>query len=147
MKLPSHLYLGELGIPDQTGIFTPETEKGAASVARVLGFPDRQAVKTLIFQADAGERVPVMLGGDQSIVSANLKRAEGSRKVRLAAPATVLEITGFVIGSIPRSARSARAFVHSWNVPCWNSLPSVSARASRDTKSFSAPPDCCKLPA
>ena len=100
-KLPSHIYLDEHNIPYERKSFPPETEKGAANVARVLGFSERQAVKTLIFQADTGERVLVMLGGDQNAISGNLKKAIGSRNIRMADPDVVLDTTGFVIGSIP----------------------------------------------
>ena len=101
MKLPSHLYLDNLNIPYEARSFSPETEKGAANVARVLGFSERQAVKTLIFQVDTGERVLVMLGGDQNAVSGNLKKAIGSRNIQMAAPEIVKETTGYIIGSIP----------------------------------------------
>ena len=101
MILPSHLYLDNLNIPYEACSFSPETEKGAANVARVLGFSERQAVKTLIFQVDTGERVLVMLGGDQNAVSGNLKKAIGSRNIQMAAPEVVKETTGYIIGSIP----------------------------------------------
>lgn len=102
MKLPSHLYLDERNIPYEVRHFPPETEKGAANVAHVLGFPERQAVKTLIFQVvDTGECVLVMLGGDQNAISGNLKKAIGSRNIRMAPPEVVKETTGYVIGSIP----------------------------------------------
>src|SRR6202142_2990003 len=101
MKLPSHLFLDSLNILYEAKSFPPETEKGAANVARVLGFAERQAVKTLIFQADTGERVLVMLGGDQNAISGNLKKAIGSRNIQMAAPEAVKETTGYVIGSIP----------------------------------------------
>jgi Cys-tRNA(Pro)/Cys-tRNA(Cys) deacylase len=101
MKLPSHLYLDERNIPYERISFPPETEKGAANVARVLSFSERQAVKTLIFQVDTGERVLIMLGGDQNAVSGNLKKAIGSRNIRMADPEGVRETTGYVIGSIP----------------------------------------------
>ena len=101
MKLPPHLYLDERNIPYEARSFPPTTEKGAANVARVLGFPERQAVKTLIFQVDTGERVLVMLGGDQNAISGNLKKAIGSRNIRMAAPEVVKDTTGYVIGSIP----------------------------------------------
>ena len=70
-------------------------------MAHVLGFSERQAVKTLIFQVDTGERVLVMLGGDQNAVSGNLKKAIGSRNIQMAAPEVVKETTGYAIGSIP----------------------------------------------
>lgn len=89
MKLPSYTYLEEQGIPYEARSFPPETEKGAANVARVLGFSERRAVKTLIFQVDTGERVLVMLGGDQSAISGHLKKAIGSRDIQMAAPELV----------------------------------------------------------
>ena len=101
MMLPSHIYLDERNIPYERQQFPPETEKGAANVARVLGFSERQAVKTLIFQVDTGERVLVMLGGDQSAISSHLKKAIGSRNIKMADPDVVKETTGYVIGSIP----------------------------------------------
>lgn len=101
MKLPSHAYLDERNIPYEARSFPPETEKGAANVARALGFSERQAVKTLIFQVDTGERVLVMLGGDQNAISGNLKKAIGSRNIRMADADVVKETTGYVIGSIP----------------------------------------------
>lgn len=100
-KLPAHIYLDEHDIPYERKSFPPETEKGAANVARVLGFSERQAVKTLIFQVDTGERVLVMLGGDQNAVSGNLKRAIGSRNIKMADAEVVRQTTGYVIGSIP----------------------------------------------
>ncbi len=101
MKLPAHIHLHERDIPYEQKSFPPETEKGAANVAHVLGFSERQAVKTLIFQVDTGERVLVMLGGDQNAVSGNLKKAIGSRNIKMAEPDAVKETTGYVIGSIP----------------------------------------------
>ncbi|GJQ52699.1 MAG: hypothetical protein HKUEN02_15460 [Anaerolineaceae bacterium] len=101
IKLPPHLYLDERNIPYETRSFSPETEKGAAHVAHVLGFSERQAVKTLIFQTETGERVLVMLGGDQNAISGNLKRAIGSRNIQMASLDAVKETTGYAIGSIP----------------------------------------------
>ena len=101
MKLPPHIYLEERNIPYEAKSFSPETEKGAANVAHALGFSERQAVKTLIFQVDSGERVLVMLGGDQNAISGNLKKAIGSRNIQMAAPEVVKETTGYIIGSIP----------------------------------------------
>lgn len=101
MNLPTHEYLDTRSIPYEVKSFTPETEKGAANVARALGVSERQAVKTLIFQTDTGERVLVMIGGDQSAISGHLKKAIGSRNIKMAEPDVVKETTGYVIGSIP----------------------------------------------
>ena len=101
MELPAHAHLDRLGLPYERRSFPPTTEKGAASVARVVGIEERQAVKTLIFEVDTGERVLVMVGGDRSAISGHLKRAIGSRNIHMADPASVLSLTGYVIGSIP----------------------------------------------
>ena len=100
VQLPAHAHLDRLGVPYRRASFPPEIEKGAASVARALGYRERQMVKTLVFETGQGVRALVMLGGDQSAVSGLLKKALGSRDVRMAAPDVVLATTGYVIGSI-----------------------------------------------
>ncbi len=42
-----------------------------------------------------------MLGGDKSAVSGSLKKAIGSRNIRLASPEIVVAVTRYEIGSIP----------------------------------------------
>jgi Cys-tRNA(Pro)/Cys-tRNA(Cys) deacylase len=101
IQLPAHDHLDAHGIPYQRAEFSPAIEKGAASVAHALGFPERQMIKTLIFELDSGERILVMVGADQNIVSGNLKKAAGSRNIKMASPEGVQETTGYVIGSIP----------------------------------------------
>lgn len=100
-QLPAHDYLDQNNVPYERKSFPTKIEKGAANVAHALDFSERQAVKTLIFQVDTGERVLVMLGGDQNAISGNLKKAIGSRNIRMADPEAVKETTGYVIGSIP----------------------------------------------
>jgi Cys-tRNA(Pro)/Cys-tRNA(Cys) deacylase len=101
MTLLAHVFLDRLGIPYQRLTFPVTTEKGAASVARALGCTERQMVKTLIFETDRGERVLVMVGGDQHAISGHLKKAIGSRNIRMASLAAVRETTGYEVGSIP----------------------------------------------
>ena len=101
IKLPSHTFLDKRGIPYKRLSFPESTEKGAANVARALGYSERQMVKTLVFETDKGERALVMLGGDQNAVSGLLKKALGSRNIKLADPEVVLATTGYRIGSIP----------------------------------------------
>lgn len=101
MTLPAHRYLEQRGIAYRRLSFPSSTEKGAANVARALGFSERQMVKTLIFETDRSERVLVMLGGDQGAISRHLKQVIGSRNIKLASPEVVLATTGYPIGSIP----------------------------------------------
>ena len=101
MDLPAYTFLDQRKIPYRKLEFSPDTEKGAANVARALGFEEGQMVKTLVFRTGAGELSLVMLGGDKNAISGQLKKALGSRNVSLAAPDAVLEATGYAIGSIP----------------------------------------------
>jgi len=101
MILPAHAFLDGLGIPYQALTFPVSTHKGAANVAAALGYSARQMVKTLIFETDRGEGVLVMVGGDQKAISGLLKKAIGSRNIRMASPETVEEVTGYEIGSVP----------------------------------------------
>lgn len=106
MNLPSdqilaHQFLDELRIAYQRLTFSPATEKGASNVADALGFKASQMVKTLIFETGEDERVLVMLAADKNVISGRLKRAIGSRNIRLAQPEKVKQVTGYEIGSIP----------------------------------------------
>ena len=102
INLPAHEYLDRHNIPYERVEFSPEIEKGAASVAHALGYNERQMIKTLIFElGDTGEHILVMVGGDQIIVSGLLKKAAGSRDIKMARFEAVKETTGYVVGSIP----------------------------------------------
>jgi Cys-tRNA(Pro)/Cys-tRNA(Cys) deacylase len=101
MHLPPHEHLDKLEIPYAKAEFPPDIEKGAASVARALGYNERQMIKTLIFELDTGERILVMVGGDQNIVSGLLKKVAGSRDIKMASYEAVKEATGYEVGSIP----------------------------------------------
>ena len=112
--LPSVAYLEARGIEHERREFPDSTEKGAANVARALGFREHQMVKTLIFESGTGERVLVMVGGDKSAVSGHLKKAIGNRNIRMAHPDVVKEVTGYEIGSVPPfhwQAEGFRSFV------------------------------------
>lgn len=113
-RLPAHRHLDERGIPWERRVFPPSTPKGAASVARALGFRESQMVKTLVFESGTGERALVAVGGDRNAISGRLKKAFGNRNIRLASPEAVLELTGYRIGSIPPfswQAPGARTFL------------------------------------
>jgi len=99
--LTAHAFLNQLHIPYSTASFPSSTPKGAASVAIALGLKEHQTIKTLIFETDKEERVLIMVGGDQNVISGNLKKVLGSRNIQLASPDKVIQTTGYHIGSIP----------------------------------------------
>jgi Cys-tRNA(Pro)/Cys-tRNA(Cys) deacylase len=110
VNLLAHDYLDRLGIPYERGSFPPETEKGAANVAACFELRPRQMVKTLIFEINSGERIMVMVGGDQNVISGHLKKIAGSRNIQLADFEAVKQTTGYVIGSIPPFSWQAEGF-------------------------------------
>lgn len=99
--IPAHEFLENINIPYTKAEFQPSIEKGAASVARALGYNERQMIKTPIFELDTSERILVMVGGDQNIISGKLKKAAGSHNIKMASFEAVKETTGYEIGSIP----------------------------------------------
>jgi Cys-tRNA(Pro)/Cys-tRNA(Cys) deacylase len=100
-KLPSHLFLDEHGIPYERLTFPTDTEKGAANVSAALGYREDQMVKTLIFESHTGERVLVLVGGNRNAISGLLKKAIGSRNIKMAPLEAVQETTGYAVGSVP----------------------------------------------
>jgi Cys-tRNA(Pro)/Cys-tRNA(Cys) deacylase len=100
-KLPAHLFLDEHGVPYERLSFPPDTDKGAANVSAALGYREDQMVKTLIFEAHTGERVLVLVGGNRNAISGLLKKAIGSRNIRMAPLDAVEETTGYAVGSVP----------------------------------------------
>ncbi len=101
LRLPAHEFLDQAGIPYERGVFPSDTPKGAANVAHALGYEEAQMVKTLIFETGDGERVLVLVGGDRSAVSGHLKKAIGSRNIKMGSLEAVRETTGYEVGSVP----------------------------------------------
>ncbi|MBD3280732.1 asparagine--tRNA ligase [Candidatus Dojkabacteria bacterium] len=101
--LKSHKCLDDLKLNYRKIQFPASTEKGATNVARAIGgFSDRQMVKTLIFYVPESKQYAlIMVGGDQSAASKNLKKIFKTKNVRMATPEEVKELTGYVVGSIP----------------------------------------------
>ena len=99
--LPAHSHLDGLGVPYERRSFPVATEKGAANVAAALGCREDQMVKTLIFEAHTGERILVMVAANRNAVSGLLKKAIGSRNIRMASLDAVKETTGYEVGSVP----------------------------------------------
>lgn len=110
MQLPAHDHLDGLDIAYEKREFPVDTEKGAANVARALGFVEAQMVKTLIFEAGDGERVLVLVGADKSAVSGHLKRAIGNRNIKMCSLEGVKDTTGYEVGSVPPFHWQPRGF-------------------------------------
>jgi Cys-tRNA(Pro) deacylase len=70
--------------------------------ARVLGTTPKQVIKSLIFLVD-GEPILVIANGTSKVDRRKIARhfAVGHKKVKFASTEQALEITGYVVGSMP----------------------------------------------
>lgn len=95
-KVQSYLDQYNLGLK----IIVPEEDTSTCELAAAaLGVEVGQIAKTLVFLAD-GQPVLVVASGDRKINSGKLKRLLHASKVRMADPATVLEVTGYPVGGV-----------------------------------------------
>src|SRR5258708_1748846 len=103
MKLPVHEYLESRAIPYRALSFPTSTEKGAAGVAGALKdhVTPRQVIKSLMFETGTKEILLVLVGGDQNVVSGQLKKIAGDGNIKMARGERIREISGYEIGSIP----------------------------------------------
>ena len=84
--------------------------------AKVRGMEAEQGAKALILEArdskDNKFYIQAVLNGSRRINYKALKQLTGYKKLALASPEKVLELTGLTIGSIP-------PFGHLWNIPIY----------------------------
>jgi prolyl-tRNA editing enzyme YbaK/EbsC (Cys-tRNA(Pro) deacylase) len=94
--------LEQSGLDASTVRELPEDTSTAETAAAAVGAPQGSIVKSLVFLAD-GEPLLVLVSGDQR---ADVKRLRAAlwlskRRLRIAQPEQVLELTGFEVGGVP----------------------------------------------
>ena len=80
----------------------PADTSTAEAAARAVSAPQGSIVKSLIFMAN-GTPMLVLVAGDQRVDVKRLRAVLGlsKRRLRIAQPAQVLELTGFEVGGVP----------------------------------------------
>jgi prolyl-tRNA editing enzyme YbaK/EbsC (Cys-tRNA(Pro) deacylase) len=80
----------------------PADTSTAEAAAQAVDAPQGSIVKSLIFLAD-GAALLVLAAGDQRVDVKRLRALLGlsKRRLRIARPAEVLELTGFEVGGVP----------------------------------------------
>ena len=76
-----------------------ETSTVMAS-SEVLGLSRRNIAKSIVFKSDVGIIIAIMRG-DQRVSETKLAEKIGAKKVQLADPKTVEEVTGYGVGGVP----------------------------------------------
>jgi len=69
--------------------------------ARVRGVKLRSGVKALVLKTKLGQFILALVRADKRSDLKAIAKAHGTKKVKLASPAEVLEVTGCEIGSVP----------------------------------------------
>jgi Cys-tRNA(Pro) deacylase len=105
-----HNYLQSSDVPHE--IFLLETSaKTAERAAALLGLRPSQITKVILFMVDNKPNA-VLLPGDRRVHYGSLKKEAGTKNVRLATPAELLESTDYPMGATPPVALKK-------DVPVW----------------------------
>ncbi|MGC9209452.1 MAG: aminoacyl-tRNA deacylase [Nitrososphaeria archaeon] len=73
----------------------------ADEASRELGIDLKNIVKTVLFINERGEPLIVVIRGDKRVNQSKLAKALGFRKLRLATPQELLDLTGYQPGALP----------------------------------------------
>jgi prolyl-tRNA synthetase len=79
-----------------TKVDTPEAGS-IEHVSKLLGCPPAQMIKTLIYMAD-GKPIAVLVRGDHEANEGKIRRAVDAKKLELAPPEVILQVTGAPVG-------------------------------------------------
>lgn len=87
-----------LGIPYTPCIYDYEEHGGTSTAARIVGVPEHEVIKTLVFRTDAGRPFLVLMHGDLEVSPKKLARELGVKHAELCDEATAQKHTGYVFG-------------------------------------------------
>lgn len=100
--------LRQAGVEFELRVYRYEDKGGTAVAARELGWDEHAVIKTLVFVADGGKPLIVLMHGDRQVSTKNLARAIGAKGVAPADPAVANRLTGYQVGGIsPFGTRTA----------------------------------------
>lgn len=79
----------------------PHPARSAAGVAAVLGLDIAQVAKAIVFIADGERPLMAVIPGNTKVDQQKLKKAANAKRLRLATPEQIVELTGYLIGATP----------------------------------------------
>jgi len=101
MKTNGARFLETLGIPFELREYEVDPEDlTAITVAKKIGMPPEQVLKTLLTTAGPGIYVFAVIPGDAELDFKKLARAAGLRKAEMAALKDVQPLTGYIRGGV-----------------------------------------------
>jgi Cys-tRNA(Pro) deacylase len=87
-------------IPFRPHSYTYVEHGGARKAAALLGVPEHQVIKTLVFETDTGQPLLVLMHGDREVSIRQLARNLGVKRVLPCSPASAQKYTGYQVGGI-----------------------------------------------
>jgi len=81
-------------------LYTYQERGGALHAAEELNVPERQVVKTLIMETDAGQPVLILMHGDQEVSTKKLARKLAVKRVKPCESVQANKYTGYQVGGI-----------------------------------------------
>jgi Cys-tRNA(Pro) deacylase len=87
-------------IPFTPHSYTYEEHGGTRQAAALLGVPEHQVIKTLVFETDSRQPFLVLMHGDREVSTKQLARTLEVKRVLPCSPASAQKYTGYQVGGI-----------------------------------------------
>ncbi len=98
MKTPATEFLAERGVSYTEHLYEYVEHGGTEVPSRVLNVPEREVIKTLVMQDEAGRPLIVLMHGDRKVSTKNLARQAGRKSVEPCKPEAAQRHTGYQVG-------------------------------------------------
>jgi Cys-tRNA(Pro) deacylase len=90
--------LRRLSIRFKPSIYAYQEHGGTGVAAKSLGVPEHEVIKTLVFLADAGKPLLVLMHGDLEASPKKIARVMGAKRIELCDAETARRHTGYIFG-------------------------------------------------
>jgi Cys-tRNA(Pro) deacylase len=97
-ETPATRMLRARGVDFTAHPYSYQEHGGTAHSAAALGLDEYQVVKTLIMEDESAEPLIVLMHGTHRVLTKELARALGAKRIAPCAPATAERHTGYLIG-------------------------------------------------
>lgn len=84
---------------DKKIVFFDKSTENSSKASETLGVAQGQIAKSILFLVD-GLPLLVVISGDKKVDEKKIKKIKSAKKVRMARPEEVYEITGFEVGGV-----------------------------------------------
>ena len=98
MKTPATEFLATRGVSYTEHHYEYVEHGGTEVPSKVLQVPEREVIKTLVMQDEAGKPLIVLMHGDRKVSTKNLARQAGRKSVEPCKPEVAQRHTGYQVG-------------------------------------------------